>query len=115
MKRPPSKQIRAQLKARDNEICAKCGRDCALVKRIIDHAGVSICFITRECWKHYLHPYYYILRHFGFTPYKHTWESDHIIELRDGGDNSLENFQTLCLPCHKEKTNDRPFFNAKPN
>lgn len=31
-------------------------------------------------------------------------EIDHVIELADGGDNSLENAQTLCRPCHRDKT-----------
>jgi 5-methylcytosine-specific restriction endonuclease McrA len=33
------------------------------------------------------------------------WEADHIIEVvRGGGRLGLENFQTLCVPCHKAKT-----------
>jgi hypothetical protein len=31
-------------------------------------------------------------------------EIDHVIELAAGGDNSLENLQVLCKPCHKVKT-----------
>lgn len=30
------------------------------------------------------------------------WEADHIIPVHKGG--GLENFQTLCKDCHKEKT-----------
>lgn len=33
-----------------------------------------------------------------------TLEVDHIKELIDGGDNSLNNLQTLCCKCHREKT-----------
>lgn len=33
------------------------------------------------------------------------WEADHILAVKDGGGGcSLENFQTLCVECHKEKT-----------
>lgn len=33
------------------------------------------------------------------------WESDHIVEVRDGGGSTgLSNIQTLCLPCHRLKT-----------
>jgi hypothetical protein len=31
-------------------------------------------------------------------------EVDHVIELAAGGDNSIENLQVLCSPCHKVKT-----------
>lgn len=31
-------------------------------------------------------------------------EVDHVIELAAGGDDSIENLQVLCKPCHKAKT-----------
>merc|ERR1712039_68081 len=35
----------------------------------------------------------------------HLWEADHAVAVRDGGgESALTNFQTLCLPCHAEKT-----------
>lgn len=34
-------------------------------------------------------------------------EYDHIITASDGGDNSLDNCQVLCEPCHDEKTYKR--------
>ena|SRR4030065_329029 len=37
-----------------------------------------------------------------------SWQADHIIEVRDGGGGcGLDNFQTLCLKCHKKKTHSR--------
>ncbi len=109
--RGSSKYVRKALKKRDKEICAACNRDCNLTKRVIDHAGTSINHLIKNAWTHQLEPEYYILRYFGFIPFKHTWEADHIIEVRDGGSNELSNFQTLCIPCHKIKTKTRPFFN----
>ena len=41
----------------------------------------------------------------GATECLHT---DHIIPLSSGGSNELSNLQTLCEPCHEEKTG-RPF------
>lgn len=100
--RGSSEHMRKALKRRDKEICAKCNRDCATVKKIFDRVGSSI---LKYEWKdRSLHPYYMVMRYFGFTPYKHTWEADHILELRDGGEHTLDNLQTLCIPCHKEKT-----------
>lgn len=32
------------------------------------------------------------------------WDADHIWPLVDGGPNTMENAQTLCLPHHREKT-----------
>lgn len=102
IRRGSSKEIRKALIKRDNEICAYCRVDCKLIKRIFDHAGKSIGNYT---WKdRSLHPHFMILRHFGFKPFSHSWEADHIIEVRDGGDHLLENLQTLCIPCHKKKT-----------
>lgn len=41
----------------------------------------------------------------GFDPWKSLWEADHILEVVNGGiDLGLSNIQTLCIPCHKEKT-----------
>ena len=35
-----------------------------------------------------------------------TWQADHILPVHQGGSAaSIENFQTLCLECHQEKTN----------
>ncbi len=42
------------------------------------------------------------------SPERSWWEADHIIEVRDGGGCcGLENYQTLCVPCHKSKTISR--------
>jgi len=33
------------------------------------------------------------------------WEADHIVPVAEGGgETSLDNFQTLCVPCHQKKT-----------
>lgn len=39
--------------------------------------------------------------------YSEDWEADHIIPVSEGGGGyGLENFQTLCKECHKEKTSN---------
>ena len=33
------------------------------------------------------------------------WEADHIVPVAEGGgETCLDNFQTLCVPCHAKKT-----------
>jgi len=32
------------------------------------------------------------------------WHCDHVVPLWNGGDNSMENLQSLCANCHCEKT-----------
>ena len=32
------------------------------------------------------------------------WESDHIVGLWEGGEDTLENQEPLCLPCHSERS-----------
>ncbi len=32
------------------------------------------------------------------------WECDHLVPLRDGGTNRIENLLVLCRPCHRRKT-----------
>lgn len=44
------------------------------------------------------------LRERGFVPRRSLWEVDHIVPLIDGGSHAIENLQTLCTPCHKQKT-----------
>jgi hypothetical protein len=34
----------------------------------------------------------------------HTYEIDHIVALKDGGNNSVENLVALCRECHGQKT-----------
>ena len=41
----------------------------------------------------------------GFIPGKSFWQADHILEVVEGGGEcGLDNFQTLCVPCHKKKS-----------
>jgi len=35
------------------------------------------------------------------------WDMDHIMPLKLHGTNAMENLQTLCYPCHQDKTQDQ--------
>jgi 5-methylcytosine-specific restriction enzyme A len=103
-------QMRWHVKQRDKGVCAQCGFDAGKLKRILDRASYSIGhywhvangmrrFAPRWNWKEAL------LRQMGFSPNQALWEADHIVEVVDGGGEcGLENIQTLCQICHKEKT-----------
>lgn len=39
-----------------------------------------------------------------FNRHQDLWQADHILERKRGGTNDLANLQTLCVPCHKDKT-----------
>ncbi len=45
--------------------------------------------------------------------YDAKWEADHKTELWEGGEDVLENMQTLCRRCHKRKTSDATPVRAK--
>lgn len=86
---------------RDRGICAICGIDTVwLGNKIIeiyeiwrrnDPRNISYS----EFWDAY--------GPWGTDPYKQLWEAHHIIPVsKGGGCCGLENYQTLCLHCHKE-------------
>lgn len=41
----------------------------------------------------------------SYPQLKTLWQADHIHEVADGGFHDLDNAQTLCWRCHKDKTN----------
>lgn len=44
-------------------------------------------------------------RRFGKQKSTHCWEADHIIPvIEGGGECGLENYRTLCIPCHHKAT-----------
>jgi 5-methylcytosine-specific restriction protein A len=80
---------------RDRGICAECGTDtvklrrsvmrmpfAARMKRIRDLIAAGTVTRRRTSW----------------------WEADHIVPVVEGGDSSLDNIRTLCIPCHRIAT-----------
>jgi len=113
--RVDSTYIRHLLKARDNEVCSKCGLDTNKLRRILRHADLSYFKDGYGCYSVLLkhmseHPKLKAwLKKFNFSTslFVHLWEADHITAVADGGGHlGIENFQTLCLWCHKQKTKD---------
>lgn len=89
--RSSAQSLRRAVFERDKGVCACCGADTEKIKRVAYHAKADI-------WETY--------RAMGFNWNRHQtlWEADHVLEVSAGGETSLDNIQTLCVPCHKAKT-----------
>ncbi len=81
------REARRSVRKRDHGRCAECGLDTYALRRKLKGRGSH-----RK------------LRELGYKPRKSLWELDHIVPLIDGGGHEPANLQTLCTPCHKDKT-----------
>jgi 5-methylcytosine-specific restriction protein A len=108
--RSSADSLRRAVFERDNGVCATCSADTEKIKRVRSHAERSYDKLTdglieRKDWQDW--PHYAIWPLFcqmGFNRNQTLWEADHIVEVSNGGETSLDNIQTLCVPCHKAKT-----------
>lgn len=91
------KFIRGRVQKRDRGVCAACGLDTEILMRVMRRAGGR-----NGCWAWFLRDIWRQLD-FGLNQ-RALWEMDHILERARGGTNDLANLQTLCVPCHKDKT-----------
>jgi 5-methylcytosine-specific restriction endonuclease McrA len=93
--------LRGKLEKRDKGICVSCGCDTARLERILRHAQYD----ANKNWSRDItRTVSEIIKQMGFNASRSYWEADHIQEVIRGGQNRLENLQTLCVPCHKAKT-----------
>jgi hypothetical protein len=88
--------LRSQLFMRDKGVCKGCGLDTLDLRRKL--FPLSKAERMTEAAKH------------GVDAYRAEklmlWEADHIVAVKNGGGlTGLENFQTLCVRCHRSKTN----------
>jgi 5-methylcytosine-specific restriction protein A len=99
---------------RDRGICAACGRDSAIMHESAKRDR-SVWMARRPDMEH--HPsdletarlrYQHALNlWFAARPRitHHAWEMDHKLEVVNGGGQcGLDNLQTLCIACHRQKT-----------
>lgn len=124
-----SKHLRKAVFARDGGICASCGVDGEKLQRISDAANDSLIDFEKDInpfWTQNLEMSYEdytreLNKSFAFAKqyfksarliWKNTalnfggscWQVDHIVEVVNGGKHEMENLQTLCNLCHKNKT-----------
>lgn len=110
--RTSANSLRYHVKQRDKGVCANCRLDTTRLRRIFDHASRSfyelrhgIGSTDRSWWAgEFSQSKRSILYRLDFNSDTSFWEADHIVEVVNGGESSLANTQTLCVPCHKAKT-----------
>lgn len=81
------RELRRRVRRRDRGRCALCRLDTYALRRRTRGA---------RQWAE--------LRARGFRRRRSLWELDHVVPLIDGGSHELSNLQTLCVPCHREKS-----------
>jgi len=84
---------------RDRGICSNCGLD-------TEKRRDTLLKIRRRFGFEIFNAIQMRYRKLGFPPvYQSWWEADHIIPVSEGGGQcGLNNYRTLCVPCHKAET-----------
>ncbi len=108
-----SSVLRYHVYQRDRGVCATCNTDCSeLEKRVYGYDTMQKLPNPSSAVKHSYHQVMAMRREMhslGFTvgsKNRSFWDADHVVALEEGGDWRLENVQTLCQPCHREKTSE---------
>lgn len=93
-------KTRDRVFVRDGGICKMCGFDTG---RVV--AAWKFLKARRGIW---LREFCAGLRKKGYRANSqtlgHVWEADHVLPRSLGGSNELENYRTLCIPCHRAET-----------
>lgn len=92
---------RMRVYERDHGVCAECGLD---TDDLLKWTVKLFERYPRKGWRSNTSNAMLLLSHFGFNERTSLWEADHIIPVIMGGENTLENLRTLCVPCHKKDT-----------
>jgi 5-methylcytosine-specific restriction protein A len=96
-----STHARRRVFERDRGVCALCGCDTDFLRRIgwvlRRRDDVEAMWLVRQAWGQERTPW-------GVWSGLPQWEADHIVPLVMGGTNDLENYRTLCIPCHRRVT-----------
>ena len=100
--------IRWYIRRRDKGICADCGVNASELRTAVRRAVLKVPWTKR----------YKIYRRMGISSsseaYRSWWDADHIVPVEDGGGAcGLDNYQTLCIWCHKEKSAKQKALSAR--
>ena len=99
--------VRVKVFERDRGVCAECGLDTNELENRVRYLAmepkrVAVNMLAAQGFNASLWG--------GWTS---LWDADHIDPLNEGGGYGLDNLQTLCTPCHKEKTAEQAGRKAK--
>lgn len=97
--------MRRRVYQRDKGVCALCGVDTAVLGKVLRSEWQRVKLARTERGRREREEFRQRYRwFFRRTSY---WDADHIIPVCEGGGEcSLDNIRTLCVPCHQQVTKD---------
>jgi 5-methylcytosine-specific restriction protein A len=102
--RSPS-HLRQRVFQRDHGICAQCGIDTAVLGVVlhVEWQRVKLARTPQERRDRaeFRQRFRWFFRRRSF------WDADHLVPIVEGGENTMANMRTLCVPCHQRVTKDQ--------
>jgi 5-methylcytosine-specific restriction enzyme A len=106
---------RSLVHQRDRGVCATCGFDADRAGRILMRleCGTGVMNRNNQDYMWRRRTIAFLINHWNqpkrrvesYYTVPHLWEADHIVAVAEGGGAcELDNYRTLCIPCHREAT-----------
>jgi 5-methylcytosine-specific restriction endonuclease McrA len=96
--------LRQRVFQRDNGVCTLCGVDTAVLGTALqaewDRVKQARTSRERQERAEFRRRFRWFFRR------RSCWDADHIVPVVEGGQSSLENIRTLCVPCHQRITKE---------